>query len=584
VIHRVFSDLPKFKQLMFRSGLNVLLADKSPGATDRQTRNGAGKTSVVELIHFLTGSRCDPDAMFRTDALVEASFGMEFDLGGAPIKVTRSGRKPAEVLVDGDWSGWPISPGQDRKTGRYALSNEDWKTVLASAIYKLSENSGQEPWRPTFRSLFAYFARRERAGGFHSPVRHSSQQQIGDQQIALSFLMGLDWSIPQQWQQVRERERSLRELKRAVGEGALGPVIESVATLRTRLAVAEEGTRRLKSSLASFRVLEQYHDLEAEASHLTRELGRLADENVLDRRYLAELEAATSDETPPAPDDLEQLYEEVGVALPGTVRTRFEDVKRFHESVIRNRRAYLSSEVEATRERIDERNVRKERLDTRRSEVMSMLQSHGALEHFTALQAELARVEAETESLRQKFDSAEALEAGQLKLNIERTRLLERLHQDYREQRETLDHAIVAFEEISRSLYERAGSLTIDASENGPQIEIHIHGEKSKGISNMQIFCFDMMLTRLCIEGGTGPGFLIHDSHLFDGVDERQTGKALEVGARLADQLRFQYIVTLNSDAVPTELPSGFFLEPFVLPVRLTDATEDGGLFGLRFQ
>jgi uncharacterized protein YydD (DUF2326 family) len=51
----------------------------------------------------------------------------------------------------------------------------------------------------------------------------------------------------------------------------------------------------------------------------------------------------------------------------------------------------------------------------------------------------------------------------------------------------------------------------------------------------------------------------------------------------MADQLGFQYIVTMNEDALPTELPKDFGLEQYIVPTRLTDATEDGGLFGIRF-
>jgi uncharacterized protein YydD (DUF2326 family) len=213
---------------------------------------------------------------------------------------------------------------------------------------------------------------------------------------------------------------------------------------------------------------------------------------------------------------------------------------------------------------------------------MEILASHGALEQFRKLQTELNRREAESESIRQRFEAALALESKKSELKIQRARLFERLRQDHQEQGETLREAILAFEEVSSSLYERAGNLTIEETENGPRFDIRIHGERSSGIANMQLFCFDMMLMQLAMGRGIGPRFLVHDSHIFDGVDERQVGQALQIGAALADSLGFQYIVTMNTDALPQELPDEFSLDEHILPVHLTD-TEDGGLFGIPF-
>lgn len=227
-----------------------------------------------------------------------------------------------------------------------------------------------------------------------------------------------------------------------------------------------------------------------------------------------------------------------------------------------------------------------ERLDRRRAEVMGILQSAGALEHFAALQGEVARAEAEVEALRHRYETAEAVEAGTLKLRLERDRLQERLRQDYSEQEVRVAEAILTFQTISTALYEesQAGSFTITPTDNGPVFEIDIQGSKSRGVSNMQIFCFDMMLTLLSLKRGRSPGFLVHDSHLFDGVDERQVGKALALGAALAEEHGFQYIVSLNTDDIPQEMPVGFNVEDYALDVRLLDSTEDGGIFGFRFE
>ena len=107
-------------------------------------------------------------------------------------------------------------------------------------------------------------------------------------------------------------------------------------------------------------------------------------------------------------------------------------------------------------------------------------------------------------------------------------------------------------------------------------------GPSHKGIKNMQIFCFDMMLMRLCAERHRGPEFLIHDSHLFDGVDGRQDISALRRGAEISKELGFQYIVTMNEDNAFNETIDDFDLNDHVFPTYLTDATDDGGLFGIR--
>jgi hypothetical protein len=39
----------------------------------------------------------------------------------------------------------------------------------------------------------------------------------------------------------------------------------------------------------------------------------------------------------------------------------------------------------------------------------------------------------------------------------------------------------------------------------------------------------------------------------------------------------------MNSDTIPSIFPDGFNFDDYVLPIRLTDETEEGGLFGIRF-
>jgi uncharacterized protein YydD (DUF2326 family) len=573
MIHRIYCSLASFKSLDLKPGLNVVIARKEAGATDKQTRNRAGKSSLIEIIHFLTGSDAGKDSLFRSDALVNASFGMEFDLGGKRLRVDRSGHQKSKTHVE----------GANLLNGECNLSNSEWLELLGESMFGLKQVQNPDGRVPTFRSLFSYFVRRQLSGAFTTPEKHANMQQVCDYQVGLLYLLGLDWRIASDWQKVRDREKTLNELKKAAKDGAFGSIVGKSSDLRTQLTVAETKLISLKSQVAAFRVLPQYAELEVEADQLTRAINDLSNGNVIDIATISDLERAMQTEAPPPLTDLKSIYAEAGVALPDVSIKRYDEVQAFHESVIRNRRNYLAEELDAAKQRVVARENEKRRLDERRAVIMKLLQSHGALEQYSQLQGEAGRMEATVESIRQRFEAAEQLEGTKNELEIERNRLMLRLRRDFSEQGTLLSAAISAFEETSQRLYESAGSMNVEDTANGPAFQFPMQGSRSKGIKNMQIFCFDMMLMRLCASRALGPGFLIHDSHLFDGVDGRQLISALKVGAETAQELGFQYIVTMNEDDAFKESTTGFNLSDHVLSAVLTDATDDGGLFGFRF-
>ncbi len=587
MIRRFGSDLPTFKALTFRPGLNILLADKSEGANDRQSRNGAGKTSFIELVHFLFGADARKESIFRSEALSPWTFDVAFDIVHETVSSARSGEKPSRIELNGPVESWPIAPHLDQRAGLLELSNENWKADLGALWFDLPISAGDESERfqPSFRSLFSYVARRQLSGGFQQPMQHSSMQQAWDQQVSICYLLGLDWSIPGRFQELRTQEKVAQELRKAARSGDLGRFFGKAADLRTRLTVAEARASRLREQLETFEVVPEYKALEREANDITREIDALNVENVIDGDLLQQLRASLTEEDAPNLGDVTKLYSEAGVVLPDMVRRRFDEVERFHRSILENRRAHLSAEIGSAEVRMRERDQRVAERDRRRRQIMGVLSSGGALEHYTGLREEAGRAEAEVEGLRQRLDTAERIESTKAELDIQRANLTKALRDDIHERSDIIRDAILAFESLSESLYEKAGSLTISETGGGPQFEVHIDGQRSKGITNMQIFCFDLMLTEISLRHGRGPRFLIHDSHLFDGVDERQVAKALQLGADRAEAAGFQYIVTMNSDALPREgFQRGFDVHAHVMNTKLTDATDTGGLFGLRFE
>jgi uncharacterized protein YydD (DUF2326 family) len=105
VILSIESDLATFKPIRFHSGLNVLLSDKSPTSGEKQTRNSAGKSSFVEIVHFLLGSKAGKESLLRNEALVQSTFRGTFRIGDNEIVVTRCGSDSSKIFIDEHFAG-----------------------------------------------------------------------------------------------------------------------------------------------------------------------------------------------------------------------------------------------------------------------------------------------------------------------------------------------------------------------------------------------------------------------------------------------------------------------------------------------
>lgn len=590
MIVSIASDIPTFKRLRFGRGLNVLLADVTVGSTEGQTRNSAGKSSLLEIVHFLTGGD-DKQPLFRVPEIRDRSFTGTFVVRGRAIRVTRRCAAPGRLWTSPARArrlGIPLS--RDDDTGEVFVSIEDWKDFLGTAWFGLPKVRVGTPFEakfaPTLRSLFGYFARRSRDLGFAHIDRYFAKQPAADAQAPLSYLLGLDWRIPREMRELRERTENLTKARSAIADSGLSAMFGTSAKIRPELARMEQRVERLKRESETFQVLESYREQAAEAASLRSELSRLAIEMSTARETLAHMERLLADEKPPAYAAVQTLYQAAGIELPGVALKRFEEVERFQASVVENRRGYLREQVEETRSNLADIEARSSEVDQQRSKILRQLNGKGAFEDLVRIQEELGQASSRAETLRQMLHNANILENKTVERRKQVAEMELRLRADYEANEEAIKAATVLADAAIAALYDdRAGNLVIEPTRKGPVFTLSIGGGGNQGgIDQMKVFCFDMMLMERTWALHGGPEFLIHDSHLFDGVDPRQARAALLLGREVALRTRGQYIVMLNSDKFrAVDQPPEPDLEAAVLPVCLTD-DEHGGLFGFRFE
>jgi uncharacterized protein YydD (DUF2326 family) len=580
MLRRLSADHGSFRTVTFRPGINLLVADTTETSRETDSRNGTGKSSLVELLHFLLGANAGKKSLTSRRPLQNITFALTLDWpGNGQTTVQRKGSDPGFVRLDPD-----VRHDSDSLfdvAGPAVIPTTEWNRLVEQALFGL----GPDHPGISGRTMLSFLMRRIAAKAFNDAVRTFPQQSEAEATANLAYLLGLDWQLAAEFRELAARESTRRQLRKAVDDPVWGRIVGSVAELRGHIALAENEVSRLKEQIGSFRVVPAYEELKNRADDINRRIRAIPNEDITDRRNLEDLQKSVSEAADPDTSYLERAYQELGVTLGGQVRQRFDAVQAFHASVVRNRRRYLMDEMNTIQQRLEARRREREQLGEELASVLKALDEGGALEALTALQQALAQKQASVDALKHRYEAAQALESSARQITAKRAELQEAMATDLDERQAQTREAILLFAEYARRLYgpEHEAYLAIQSGTNALKITPFIDRGDSRGIGNMVIFCLDLTVAVIARRHGRGPDFLVHDSHLFDGVDDRQIASALTLAAEVAEEESMQYIVSLNSDDLSKAVQRGFGVKDRIIEPRLTDASEEGGLFGFRF-
>lgn len=576
MIHSIYSNKKSFQKIEFLEGFNIILADRAEKSSSKESRNGLGKSTMINIIHFCLGG--DPKDALNESELEDWIFYMDIDLGGKKFTLSRSPGNKSQIFIDGDYSDWPIKPKVDVDSGKYFLTKNSCKDILGKLMFDLP--MGLPTFHPSFGSLISYFIRKH--GGFLDAFKQSSDQRIWDVQTNNAYLLGLGWKFATDLQILRERKSDLDAFKREISTGKFAGFMGNEGKLqgeRVRLQIQAD---RQKEELDKFQINHQYEQIEKEANIITQLIHDEANQNIADKLLLERYQNSLMEEKITDEKIITEIFKEAGMHFSEKIKKTLSEVNEFHSKIVENRKDFLKSEMENLENKIKNRTQKIEFQDKKRSELMEILNTQGALKEYTQIQKNYNNSLLELNEIKAKLEGLKKIEDKDNEIKIEKQNLYRNALIDDKEREEQKDKAISAFGEFSSSLYEEFGTLLIKLQPTGFDFGIDIPRSSSQGIGNMKIFCYDLTLAKLWSEKEQSPGFLIHDSKIFDGVDERQRASALQLAKKSSEENGFQYICTYNSDMIPnTDLDKSFNFESFVVR-KLTDSSPEGGLLGIR--
>lgn len=573
-LRSVTANKDHFRPVSFRDGLNVVLAERTETSRETDSRNGVGKTTLFQIIDFCLGGQVrGADGLGKLSGSdwqfsLSLAFGSEHEL-----TVTRALDDAGDIHLSGaviELGLGDASPGSIRARA--------WTNWLGQRCFDLSSGDLKGEYDPTFRRLFGHFLR-FRADAYVSPFEIFGKQPPHQTQVDNAYLMGLNWQLAVEWQRWKDRNKTLG----ALAKNDIEELAERLGELESRRVRVESQRRRLAQQLKDFEVLPEYREIEARANRATSRMQALANEMTISARLLELYQQQLTSETADEAAAVLEVFREAGVVFGDVLQRSLEEIVDFHAQVAKNRHDYLQAEILRIEAAQHERAEEVQQLEDNRREDLSLLETHGALEDFAQLQQRLGSAAATSEALGQQIEDLREIRRGKAAQKLAQVELQQRTALDVDERLPSVASILENFSETFESLYGEAADLVVDVGEAGYQFRVSLPMQGSHGVGKVGVFAYDVAVTNDWARKGRGVGFLAHDSIIFDGVDERQIASGIRRAMKFADELDYQYVITMNSDDLPTAQLETYEIDVAdVTVITLTDSDPSGGLLGIR--
>jgi len=563
-----------FREVQFRDGLNVVLAERTEASKDTDSRNGVGKTTLFQIIDFCLGGRVRKgDSLEKLQGSDwEFTLRLSFE-HGRQLTVTRALDDSGTIRLLGDVVELRVGD-----TSPASIGPKAWTGWLGGRCFQLRTDAIRGEYDPTFRRLFGHFLR-FRAEAYVSPFETFGKQPPHQVQADNAILLGLDWRLAAEWQRWKDRGKALGVL----GKNDLDELGERLGELESQRVRSEAQRRRLAEQIENFEVLPEYREVERRTNDVTGQMQVLANAITVNTRLLNLYRGQLATEHADDSEAVLSTFEEAGVVFGEALTRSVEEIFAFHAEVAKNRREYLATEVARVEREQTEKREELEWLETQRRNDLQLLATHGALDDFAQLQQRLGSAAAATEALTRQIKELREIRKGKAALKVAQVDLQQRTALDVEQRLPTIASILEDFSETFEQAYGEAADLVVDVGEAGYQFRVSLPRQGSHGVGKVGVFAYDLAITNSWARQNQGVGFLGHDSVVFDGVDERQKSAVISRAIQSADDNGFQYILTINSDDLPAAELAAHSVDISKFTVRtLTDADPTGGLLGIR--
>jgi uncharacterized protein YydD (DUF2326 family) len=527
------SNKETFRPVHFKNefGLNFIVAtQKNPELSDKgNTTNGVGKSLIVAIIHFCLAS--NKKESFKND-LPGWSFILTFRVGNEIFKSERKTDKQDKIILN-----------------EQEISITKFKSKFESLLFDIPAETSEL----SFRSLLPFFIRPRKASynDYNNPNAVKKDFQI---QIANALLLGLDVLLVQEKYKLRKEKERIRNLVKELNQDDLLKDFfnqKKDATLEGQQV--REDIIKLEKDLKEFKVADDYYKINKEADKIKLEIERSKNKITLIENQIKNIEESRKISPDIKRENIEKVYKETTAIFNQETLKTLEELEKFYKHISSSRekrlldkKNELSRNLETLKQSI---NQKKTELD----EKLKYLDTHQAFDIVLKLKDQLSDLKAKEDNI-QRYDALIS-KYQKAKINTEKDFIAatEKTQNYLNDAKEIIKSTTDFFRQLAKRFYPTAtAGITVRNNDGDNQIrydiDAKISADRSDGIGNIKIFCYD--LTILLKGFAHKVNFLFHDSRLLSDTDPRQIAELFKILNELILISGKQYILTLNQNQV----------------------------------
>lgn len=543
-LHRLYSEPEFFHPIQFKSGINLILGEKSEGDQAQAKKvNGVGKSMSVEFIHF---------ALLR-------------DFKDTRVSLIPTEQQPDELTVILD-----LSIGSDSLQIRRSLAHPEQATILRNGaavnFASLKEATrflgdllfrGQENGFSSFRGLMSLLMRDEESE-FSDILRTMPVSKTAPaDRLPHLYLLGLD--VVQYrglLQTIKEIDQQTKLVSKLKSELTRGNEI-NLKDIPAELNAEKTQVDQIEAGLAELRAEPAFTQVEGDLNQIEAQLGNLRAKRKGISFKIDQIRALPQ---PEAIDevDLEIVFERVRSGLGKLAKKSLEQARQFKEEIESFQHSLLNDELTALEQQQRELNQKIRSLSQQHAEIVSQIDRKGTLKELASGLKVAVHQQQSYQRRAALFQEYKNADQHKEDLQGERRQAIDHLRKELNENasiEDSMNSQVAAIHNRIMGNSDAAFTLSVNTRSNVKHplnFDMRILDDGSHSIDRTKVFIYDCALMFADCTQSRHPGFLLHDN-IFD-VDQDTLVQCLNF---LQEQNEngedFQYILTLNREKIEVE-------------------------------